>query len=132
MKRGFTLIELMISVAILGFGLVIVIQSFLSSAGGLNLSYNYVEAGRIARDKFSELELASYENNGLLPDLDSKSGTGFLGPRELNWVSEVREIFEPDYLTEKLVGVCVKLNWQERNISKDITLAGYLPRKNNN
>jgi prepilin-type N-terminal cleavage/methylation domain-containing protein len=126
---GFTLIELMISVVILGVGLVVVIQSFLSSARGLNTTQNYIEALRVAQDKFSELELSSYENKGLLPDLDSKSGAGFLGPREFNWVSKVKEITEPDYLTEKLVEVCVNLNWKERNVSRDVSLATYLPRE---
>lgn len=119
----------MISVAILGFGLVIVIESFLNSASGLNLSHNYVDALRVARDKFSELELTSFENKGLLPDFDSKSGSGYLGSREFTWVSNVNEISEPDYLTENLVEVCIKLNWKERNITKDATLAAYLPRK---
>lgn len=128
-ELAFTLIELMISMVILGVGLVVVIQSFLSSAGGLNTTQNYIEALRIAQDKFAELELASYENNGLLPDLDSNSGAGFLGPRKFDWVSQVNEITEPDYLTEKLVEVCVKLDWKERNVTRDISLAGYLPKQ---
>ncbi len=128
LKRAFTLIELLISVAILGFGLVIVIQSYITSASALNISQNYVKAMRLARDKLTELELASYENNGLLPGAESNSGAEKIGSRDFNWATEVREISDSDYLTEKLVEVCVKLNWKEAGKSKDVLLSTYLPR----
>lgn len=129
MRKGFTLIELMLSVVILGFGLVIIIQSFLLSLNGLNISQNYIKALSFAQDKLTALELAAYENNGLLPGLAPESGKEHLGSREFTWVSEVKEIIEPDYLTEELVQGCIKLNWKERNINRDISLANYFPRK---
>jgi len=127
LNKAFTLIELLISVVILGFGLVIVIQSYITSASALNISQNYVEAMRLAKDKLVELESVSYENNGLLPGAESNSGTEKVSSRDINWATEVREISDPDYLTEKLVEVCVKLNWKEAGKAKDVLLSTYLP-----
>lgn len=127
-KRSFTLIELLISVAILGFGLVIVIQSYIASASALNISQNYVEAMQLAKDKLTELELTAYEKNGLPPQVESSSGREKIGSRDFNWSTEVREITEPEYLIEKLVEVCVKVDWKEAGIAKDALLSTYLPR----
>jgi len=126
--RAFTLIEVLISVAILGFGLVIVIQSYMTSANALNISQNYVQAMQLAKDKLNEIELISYEKNGLLPQAESGSGTEKIGARDFNWVTEVREVLEPEYLSEKLVEVCVKLNWKEAGKAKDVSLSTYLSR----
>jgi len=130
MKKGFTLIELMISVAILGFGLVIVAQAYITSANALNVSQNYIDAMQLARDKLTQIELAAYEKKGLLPGEESGSGTEKKGSRDFNWITEVEEISDPDYLAKKLVLVCVKLAWKERGIAKDTVLSTYLPRKN--
>ncbi len=128
-QRSFTLIELMISVAILGFGLVIVSQSYIISAGALNASQNYISATQLARDKLAELELVSYERKGLTPGLESDSGTRKIGPRNFNWLSEVKEVSSPDYLTEKLVEVCIRVDWTEAGRTKDAWVSTYLPRK---
>lgn len=124
---GFTLIELMISAVILGFGLIIIIQSYLASLNGLKISQNYAQAMSWAAHKLTELQLSAYEKSGLLPKLES--GTASLNSRQCSWVSEVKEISQPEYLTEELVEVCLELNWQERNIIKDAALATILPRK---
>jgi type II secretion system protein I len=126
--KAFTLIELLISVAILGFGLVIVIQSYITSANALNISQNYISAMQLARDKLTEIELAAYEKKGLFPGDESGSGTEKIGSRNFNWETQVKEIYEPDYLAEKLVEVCVKLNWNEAGKPKDALLSTYLPR----
>ncbi|MFH1355001.1 MAG: type II secretion system protein [Candidatus Omnitrophota bacterium] len=126
-EKGFTLAELLISVAILGFGLVIIIQSYMSSVRGLNASQNYIEAVKFAQNKITELEIYAYENQGIFI-LGAESGTKELGSREFSWISEIKEIENPEYLTEELVEVCVKLDWKEANIAKDAELATYLPR----
>lgn len=125
--RGFTLVELMLSVVILGFGLCIVLQSYLSSLHGLDASQNYLEAVRFAKEKLDGLTIAAYENSGLLPEV--KTGKAILGLREFNWESEVSEIHDPAYLSEDLVTASVNLDWRERNIAKNTVLATYLPKK---
>lgn len=128
-ERSFTLIELLISVAILGFGLVTVIQSYIISANALNISQNYINAMRIAKDKLSELELAAYEKEGLNPGFSPEQGEERMGQRNFNWLTEIRGISEPDYLAEELVEACVKLDWKEAGKHKDALLSTYLPRR---
>jgi hypothetical protein len=114
---------------ILGFGLVIVIQSYITSAAAINTSQNYVEAMQLAKDKLTELELVAYEKSGLLPQAGYASGIEKLGSRDFNWAIDVKEITEPDYLNEKLVEVCLEADWKEGGKFKDVLLATYLPRK---
>jgi len=126
-KYGFTLVELMISVVILGFGLVIVIQSFISALAGLDRSQNIVEAGRFAQDKITELTIASYENNG--SSFGYESGNIKLGARQFEWETEITKIESPEYLTRNFTKAGVTLKWKERNRAKDFNLITYLPKK---
>ncbi len=92
-RKGFTLVELMVSVVILGFGLDIIIRSYFSVLRGMDISRDYIEAARFSRQKIDALEVASYENNGLLSQ--SESGRVKLASREFNWQAEVKEIPQP-------------------------------------
>jgi prepilin-type N-terminal cleavage/methylation domain-containing protein len=126
-ERAFTLVELMVSVVILGFGLCIVIQSYISALAGLDISRNAVESARFAQEKMDELTAAVYENNGLVPE--SESGSAVLGSRQFNWKTEISEIENPEYLTEDFVEARVNVDWRERNIAKNTSLMTYLPKK---
>lgn len=127
-NRAFTLIELLVSVAILGFGLVIVIQSYITSASALNISQNYISAMQLAKDKLTDVGLVCYENNGLLPGAESRTGEEKLGARVFYWAAETREVSGSDYLAKSLVEVCVKVTWNEAGKEKDAILSTYLPR----
>ena len=129
MKKAFTLVEIMISVAILGFGLVIIIQAYLGALRGINLSQNYVTAASFARDKLGELELSAYDKSGLRPGEEAKEEKIRLGLREFNWEQDVRELTLPEALAKDFVEACIKLNWQEQNILKNVGLAMYLPKR---
>jgi general secretion pathway protein I len=64
-KRGFTLIEVVVAMAILGIGLVVIIELF---AGGLRLgraSQEYTKAAGYARMKMEEINLASALEEGI-------------------------------------------------------------------
>lgn len=126
-KLAFTLVELMISVVILGFGLCVIIQSYASALSGFNISQNYIAAMRFTKEKQTELELFSYENNGLLPD--TKSGEITQGPRKFSWKTEISEIIKPEYLNKDFVTATISLEWQERNIPKRSVLITYLPKR---
>ena len=119
----------MIAVAILGFGLIIAIGSYSASARALNSSQNYIEASNFAKQKMEELEQLEYESGDF--DLPEKTDSGKinLNNREFNWISAVKGIQEPDYLAEKAVLAYVKLAWKEQNIDKGLTVATYLPKK---
>lgn len=126
-KQGFTLVELMISVVILGFGLCIVIQSYMSALSGFNTTQNYIRAMRFAKEKGIELEIAAYENKGLLPE--AKSGETTLGSREFHWKTEVSEIFGSGNFSNDFVMASAGMDWQERNIHKASAIVTYLPKR---
>ena len=128
-KIGFTLVELLISVAVLGFGLVTVIQSYASILRGYASSRNYFEAVNLALAKITELELSAYEKEGLIAGEESRTEELQVGSRQGSLSREVKEVVEPDYLAGEMVELCVKLNWQERNTSKEIGMAMYLPKR---
>ncbi len=127
-KQGFTLVELMVSVVILGFGLSIVIQSYMSALAGLDTSKNMVEAMFFAQKKIDELSSDAYKNNGTLAETDS--GVVKLGERFFNWKTEVRGIEEPEYLSGNFMAAEVSVDWKERNVGKNAALAIYLPKRN--
>ncbi len=126
-KKAFTLVELMISVVILGFGLSIVIQSYMSALSGFNTSQNYIAAMRFAKEKGVELEIAAYENKGLLPE--EKSGETTLGAREFHWKTKVSEVPNSGNFSNDFVMAAVSMDWQERNIHKNRVIVTYLPKR---
>lgn len=126
-KQGFTLVELMLSVVILGFGLSVVIRSYMSALSGFETTQNYIGAIRFAKDKIDELTVQSFESNGLLPE--SKTGQFKNGAREFVWKTEVSEIKTPEYLNKDFVTASVNLDWQEKNTAKNCFIATYLPKK---
>ena len=100
-NKAFTLVELLISVVILGFGLCVVIRSYMSCLSALNTSQNYIEASRLTQTKLSELELSAVDNKGLDPFTDK--GEALIGARKASWKIEVSEIQEPEEAKEDLV-----------------------------
>lgn len=128
MKKAFTLIELLVSVAILGCALVVIIQSYAASLSGLNISQNYITAAGLAQDKIAQIELAAFESGGL-DTYGLQSGSERIGGRDFSWSYEIEEIGDSENLSENLVEACLRVNWKERGLDKDVSLATYLPRK---
>lgn len=121
------MVELMLSVVILGFGLSVVIRSYMSALSGFETTQNYIEAIRFAKDKIDELTVQSFESNGLL--LESKTGQFRKGAREFVWKTEVSEIKTPEYLNKDFVAASVNLDWQEKNTVKNCFIATYMTKR---
>jgi type II secretion system protein I len=127
-KRAFTLVELLVSISILGFALVIIIQSYAASLSGLNISENYINASGIARDKIAQVELLALESGGL-DVYGEQSGIERLNGRDFSWSYEVKEIDDNENLSKNLAQVCLRVSWKERGLDKDVFSAAYLPKK---
>ena len=125
-KTGFTLIELMISVVILGLGICVVAKSFMSSFEGLSIAQDYLAAIPWASEKMAELRIEACQSPGLLSSRNS--GNTVLGPREFNWNQEVEELSQPDYLVKDLLRAKVVVHWQRRAWQRSYALAAYLPK----
>ncbi len=78
--QGFTLLEVMVSLAILAFGLVTVMQLFSSSLRNAKVSQDYTNAIFAARQKIEEIlvtekDFEGYEDSGDFEDLPGYSWT---------------------------------------------------------
>ncbi|MDD5505344.1 MAG: prepilin-type N-terminal cleavage/methylation domain-containing protein [Candidatus Omnitrophica bacterium] len=106
-SRGFTLIEIMISIAILSLGLIFVLQGLTHCLSILRISQNNLEASLLAEDKMAELEIAIKQE----PDKLSKdtSGESRSGNIEFKW--EIR--LSPDQEYEELNEVKAAVYWRE-------------------
>ena len=121
--RAFTLVELMVSVLILGVGLTAVANSYLLALRGANLAQNNISALILAKARWEGLELASLKGAALssLAAETIKSLT-----KDYNYQQEINPITEQADLAQYLVSACLTISWPEKNSSKNVTLATYL------
>ena len=126
-SRAFTLVEVLISTLILGFGLVVILQSYLAAANAVQAGQDLLTASRFARDKAVELEIRSCEKGGLAPA--AEEGVFTSGGREFRWNAAVSVIDTPQYLSNDTVASLITLAWKERSIARSATLVSYFPRQ---
>ncbi len=123
---GFTLIEIMISVLILGVGLVLVANSYIFALRGANFATNNIRAEILARDKLETLEISSLKD-GVAASLTQ--GVLKSSAKSYDYVQNIVAITQPQDLAKYFMLACLTVSWQERNVIKDVTLATYLPRQ---
>ena len=121
--RAFTLVEIMISVLILGVGLASVANSYILALRGANSAQNNIVASMIAKEKFENLEFVSL--NGALSSSPApeiiKSST-----KDYNYQQKITPMAASADLAKYLVSACLTVSWSEKNYSKNVTLASYL------
>jgi len=123
---GLTLVEVMISVLILGFGLTLVANSYIVALRGVNSTANNVAALRLAREKLDALEASSLKDG-----LSASVTQGILksSAKNYDYKQEIIEIIQPEDLAKLLVQACLSLSWQEQNVTKNVAISTYLPRQ---
>lgn len=106
-NKGFTLIEIMVSIAILSVGLILILQGLTHCLSILRISQDNLETSLLAEDKMAELELAIKQDPGSF--LKYTSGTSQSGNIEFKW----RIRLTPDSEYEDLHKALTTVNWQE-------------------
>lgn len=124
---GFTLVEVLISMVILGLGLVVILQSYLAAMNAVQSSQDLLTAARFIGGKSTEMEVEAYENDGLAPAVIQ--GAFPSGGRAFNWTVDIAETRESYRHANDTVSVLVRLDWRERSRKKSASLLSYLPRK---
>jgi prepilin-type N-terminal cleavage/methylation domain-containing protein len=124
--KGFTLIEIMISVVVLGAGLALVANSYLVALRGINSTQNNIQATVFAREKLEAAQSASLKD-GL--SVSSVRGTLQSSGKQYKYTFDTTEITQPDYIAKDFVQACAKVSWQEQNAEKNVILSTYLPRQ---
>lgn len=129
LKRGFTLIEIMISVAILSIGLILILQGFTHLLNILQISQDNLKATLLAENKMAELEIKAREGKEVFPedlgekfefeDMDCVWKIKF-SPVEL----EIEGIFDKEY--EDLNEVEAIMSWKEGKRKGKVLLVTYM------
>lgn len=109
-EGGFTLIEIMVSLALIGLLLPAVLFAFSNSAQNRSKADNRILAANLLRDKISEMEAIG------LPDVGTEDGEFQEGSR-FRWQTDVSETE-----TEGLLDVVVRILWTEAGIPKEFAI----------
>ena len=125
-SAGFTLIEVMLSVLILGIGLTVVANSYIAALRGINASQNNIQALILGKEKFDALEISSLKE-GLAISLTE--GTLGSGNKKYDYTLNITKLNQSEDLAKFLVQACLRLNWQEQTAAKYVTFSAYLPRQ---
>ena len=119
-KQGFTLIEVMLSVAILSLGFTLVLQGFSQSLNTLRISKNNLKASLLAEVKLAEMQINAREGQDvLLEDLNQKI---LLDNIEFVWAAKVT-LDEED---ENLNKTAATLSWVEGRRKGATSVVTYL------
>jgi len=87
LARGFTFIEIMLTVVILSIGIIGVIRAYIFSLDALGVSQGYIDAASLAEGKMIETKQVEIENGGLP---QGRSEGAFQGRYDrFNWELEV-------------------------------------------
>lgn len=106
-NKGFTLIEIMVSVAILSLGLIVILQGFAGSLNILRVCRNNLEASLFAEEKMAELEINTKQSkNAFIKDLSGATQSGNLG---LQW----QIVVSPDLEYKGLNKILATISWKE-------------------
>ncbi len=120
-NSGFTLIEIVVTLAILSIGLPVLLQSFSSVANNQKLSEDKTTVLYLLKTRMAEIELQGY------PDIGTEEGE-FGENSPYRWRSEVHDV-ESDEFEEGLRAVTVTITWLERGKAESTSMAAYIANR---
>ena len=115
--NGFSLLEVIVALAIMAMGFVTVSQLFSGSIRSIGLSEQYLKATALAHSKLGELEINNYNR----PEL---KGT-FINDKNYHWDLEVSPYSSELNSTPnniQLSKVILNVHWEDTNQIRNITL----------
>ena len=119
-SKGFTLIEIMISVAILSFGMILILQGFTHSLNILRISQNNLQATLLAEEKMAQIQIdAKKSQYGFLADSNGESKIDNI---EFRWQTSIT----PDEEYEDLNELLTTVSWKEGKREGMVPVITYL------
>lgn len=110
--KGFTLIEILITVAIVSTAIIFLLRSFTASLGSARFSQHITLACYLSEQKLLEIERI------LVKGADyPESGTETLQNKRFNWRREIRDTDKPDLKELKFT-----VGWQENLREKEYSM----------
>jgi prepilin-type N-terminal cleavage/methylation domain-containing protein len=118
--KGFTLMEIMVTVAVLSFGIVSIYEAFFISVDTYGYYTRYLNVRDWVDGKITELELALLESQVL--EQGRTAGQITRGHKTFDWTVQVTLIGED----QGLYAVDVRIFWREGVRTVDISRTAYL------
>ena len=118
---GFTLIEIVVTLAILSLGLPVLLQSFSNAANNQNISEDKTTALYLLKTRMAEIELQGY------PDIGQEDGD-FDENSPYRWRSEVYDV-ESDEFEEGLRAVTLTITWLDRGKAESTSMTTYIANR---
>lgn len=136
-RKGFLLIELLVTIAILSFGLVLILAGFNSSLNALRTSQNTIRASQILEEKMLRIERQAEEEEGVVAGVTEGQVNGF------SWVMSVEPLEETAMpideslwdeeiaptLETVLSTVELSLRWTQAGKERELSVITYLNSK---
>jgi prepilin-type N-terminal cleavage/methylation domain-containing protein len=123
---GFTLVELMVAVAVFSIGIVFVLKSFLGISSALDAVQNRGIALEVLTEKMSDLEQQSREQGGL--KVFSAQEEVSVRQRAAVLNSGAEELKIEDF-EEPLSEAVLSLSWKNDSRNEEEIIATYFPNK---
>ena len=123
---GFTLVELMVSVAILAIGIVLILRALVANASALGTSEQKVESVQYLALRMALIEEAARYEAGLKVSEAQESVT--INGRKAVYTMSVTPVGEKG-LQDAVCQVSLTLAWKEGGKAYDTSLAGYFNAK---
>lgn len=121
-KDGFTLVEILVTLAILAAVLPALLHVFASAARNQGLSDNSTTALYLLKFRMAEIEMAGY------PDVGEETGE-FGNNTRYRWDSIVEDIESEE--VENIRQVQVTVTWQHRNRERSMSMNTYIADRQN-
>lgn len=115
--RGFTLVEILVTLTVLSIALPVLMYSFRNAAHGQALSENQTTALYLLKLRIAEIELGGY------PDIGEDEGE-FGENSRFRWNSSVQDMTSDEI--EGLRRITVSVIWQELGREKSISMNTYM------
>ena len=112
-KCGFTLLEVIIALAILGVAFSLAMELLATGVRSAKASEDYTQAVLLARKKMAEVTVT--------PSLDGSADGGEFG-KGIRWVSEIQPMPYAEGLPARLYQVRVRVTWPDRRGEKSVEL----------
>jgi len=112
-EHGFTLLEVIVALAILGIGFALAMELLASGVRSAKASEDYTQAVLLARQKMAEVAVTR--------NLAGSADTGEFGGG-FRWTSEVQPLEQEEEIPGRLYSVRVRVSWLGRRGEKSVDL----------
>ncbi len=126
-RKSFSLIELMVTVAVLSVGLTAVLRSFFSVAGALNHAQNEIAVVQFLDTRMADLQ-ETILNGEEFPE-ENLAGDVVLNGKDFHWKLNFFPLSLNDENMENMREVKLTVSWKEAGINKEEKLVSYLESK---